>query len=73
MKDKKKQVASKMESKTYSHLRCGKCNRFGHGHDKCTTDKYGTKRNSDMLNSSKNREAVAKGKASEAYDRRFDI
>ena len=32
----KKDIASKMESKSYTHSRCGKCNRFGHTHDKCT-------------------------------------
>lgn len=31
----KKEMAKKMESKTYTHSRCGKCNRFGHTHDKC--------------------------------------
>lgn len=34
-KDLKKEMASKM----YSNHRCGKCNRFGHSHDKCTKDK----------------------------------
>lgn len=31
----KKEMASKM----YSTSRCGKCNRFGHSHDKCATGK----------------------------------
>ena len=34
-KAKAKEMAKKMESKTYTHVRCGKCNRFGHSHDKC--------------------------------------
>ena len=25
----------KLMSKTFTHVRCGKCNRFGHHHDKC--------------------------------------
>jgi hypothetical protein len=29
----KKELASKM----YTTSRCGKCNRFGHSHEKCTT------------------------------------
>jgi hypothetical protein len=33
----RKEMAKKMESKTYTHSRCGKCNRFGHTHDKCST------------------------------------
>lgn len=38
-KTEKKAIAKKMkmESKTYTHSRCGKCNRFGHTHDKCAT------------------------------------
>lgn len=36
-KTKAKEMAKKMESKTYTHVRCGKCNRFGHSHEKCTT------------------------------------
>lgn len=32
MTNKKKEISSKM----YSQHRCGKCNRFGHHHDKCT-------------------------------------
>ena len=35
----KKEMAKKMESKSYTHSRCGKCNRFGHTHDKCATGK----------------------------------
>ena len=32
----KKEMAKKMmESKSYTHTRCGKCNRFGHSHEKC--------------------------------------
>lgn len=31
MTNKKKEISSKM----YSNHRCGKCNRFGHSHEKC--------------------------------------
>ena len=36
---KKKEISSKM----YSNHRCGKCNRFGHHHDKCTKDQLAAK------------------------------
>jgi hypothetical protein len=36
-KDYYKKHWSPTESKTYTHIRCGKCNRFGHHHDQCTT------------------------------------
>lgn len=32
----KKSTKKDMASKMYSNHRCGKCNRFGHHHDKCT-------------------------------------
>lgn len=34
-----KSKPNELASKTYTHIRCGKCNRFGHHHDKCTTSK----------------------------------
>ncbi len=37
--DKKKEISSKM----YSSHRCGKCNRFGHSHDKCTKEQLASK------------------------------
>ena len=40
--ERKVEMATKMgkkpsvvESKTYTHTRCGKCNRFGHHHSEC--------------------------------------
>lgn len=81
MKNEKK---SEMSSKMYSNHRCGKCNRFGHHHDKCTKlektldsfiakNKGAGKQTSRLTPKWKEFDSIHKTKAqSKAYDRVMD-